>query len=674
MEQRFTGLRHKDKIKIKDLLVQGIVGVNTRERHVRQNILINLTMFHDVTAAATKDDVKHTINYSQVYKAVLAYTEDSHHYTLESLAFGIAEICCLQFDVSEVVVKVAKPCVLSLAHSPSVTIRRTREELLAQSNKRSSATPTKAGDERTETLKEKTKGEEKVKENDSEEKEEGAHVLEAFDQRSKERSSLEAPKKRTEEEMKHTAFIALGSNLSSREEYFLIALNKLREFAVVLCTSQLYETAPAYVLDQPSFLNAVCKVKVDCSADQLLRRLKRIESEMGRKESIRYGPRCIDLDILFYDDVHIHTEELTIPHSRLPERDFILGPLCDIAPDHMHPVLKKTVSQLLKELGTAHELRCTIPIRFDVHQTPEQRLAITSSSSSESNGDSICPRAKFWFWKERTYIMGILNITPDSFSDGGDHLSIEAALQRAKQMLVDGVDILDIGGQSTRPNATHLTAEEELDRVLPVIKAIRQTEELKDVPISVDTFYAEVAEESIKAGANIINDVSAGSFDEKMFAVAAKYQVPIVLMHMRGTPQTMMDKAEYDNVLEEVSSYLKARAQLAERSFGIPRWNIILDPGIGFAKKAQHSLTLLRRLKELKEKTNNYPILVGASRKGFIGGILQQAEPKKRGWGTAATSVAAVAGGANILRVHDVKEQRDVILVADAIYSPYLSF
>jgi len=448
----------------------------------------------------------------------------------------------------------------------------------------------------------------------------------------------------------HKVYLSLGSNLGKRDVNIYRALKALTEFCNIIATASLYETPPAYVLDQPHFLNSACLLETALGPEELLAKLKSIESTQGRKEGgIRYGPRCIDLDILLYDNIHIHTETLTIPHPRIPERDFVLGPLADIAPKYVHPVLKKTIAQLFQDLGTVSLTR-VLPV----------------PNKKEDAQSILLPLGK------RTYIMGILNVTPDSFSDGGDNLDAESALISAQKMVEAGVNIIDVGGQSTRPGAPYVPVEEELTRVLPVIKAIRENETTKNVLISIDTFSSQVAEEAILAGANIINDVSGGKIDEKILSVAYRHEVPVVLMHMRGTPSDMQSKENLKypkgKLLETVAQFLTERAEAAQRA-GIPRWHIILDPGIGFAKKPKHNLQLLRELKRLRNLTGeSYATLIGASKKKFIGIITSQDDPKERGWGTAATTTAAVSGGADLIRVHDVNEQRDVALVADAIF------
>ena len=270
-------------------------------------------------------------------------------------------------------------------------------------------------------------------------------------------------------------------------------------------------------------------------------------------------------------------------------------------------------------------------------------------------------RDRAFNWGERTYLMGILNVTPDSFSDGGEFNNVEAALSQAREMIVNGVDIIDIGGESTRPNAEAVSIEEELQRVIPVIERLRKE---SSIPISIDTTKAVVAQKAIAAGADIVNDISGATFDREMLSTVAKLNVPIILMHMRGNPKTMQSLTDYDDVVREVQEFLKTQVGKAI-ACGIKRSNIIIDPGIGFAKKAPQSLELLQRLNELKALS--LPMLVGVSRKSFMRPILHQDDAKQRVWGTAAACYGAIARGADILRVHDVAQMHDVCRVADAI-------
>lgn len=265
--------------------------------------------------------------------------------------------------------------------------------------------------------------------------------------------------------------------------------------------------------------------------------------------------------------------------------------------------------------------------------------------------------------------MAVLNLTPDSFSDGGQH-SLEATniVQTVQQMVEDGAHIIDIGGQSTRPYAQEISVEEEMARVIPAIQAIRQSG--LTVPISIDSYRAQVVKAAIEAGADIINDVSAGSLDSEMFSVAAKLKTPIILMHMRGNPETMNSLANYDgDLIEIVGRELSARVDEALRA-GIRRWNILLDPGLGFAKNSEHNLEILRRLADLRNQKglSGMPWVLGPSRKRFIGAVTGEAVARERTWGTASAATACVQGGADIVRVHDVAEMGKVVRMSDAIW------
>jgi len=271
-------------------------------------------------------------------------------------------------------------------------------------------------------------------------------------------------------------------------------------------------------------------------------------------------------------------------------------------------------------------------------------------------------RSRSFFWGKHTYLMGVLNVTPDSFSDGGDFNTLAAALAQARQMEAAGADIIDIGGQSTRPGAAQISLEEELDRVIPAIASLRQE---SDIPISVDTTRAAVAEAAISAGADIVNDISGGTFDPDLLAVAARCNAPLILMHIRGNPSTMQSLTNYSDLVAEICQFLDGQIAAAVKS-GVARSRIIIDPGIGFAKTYEQNLELLRRLPEFRRL--NAPLLVGPSRKSFIGHLLNQPDPKQRVWGTAAACCAAIAGQADILRVHDVLQMRDACRIADAIW------
>lgn len=265
---------------------------------------------------------------------------------------------------------------------------------------------------------------------------------------------------------------------------------------------------------------------------------------------------------------------------------------------------------------------------------------------------------------KRTLIMGILNVTPDSFYDGGRYASVESALERAREMVEGGADIIDVGGESSRPGSLPVGKDEELSRILPVIKAI--SDEM-DVPISVDTYRAEVAEEAIKAGAGMVNDITAMGSDENMAGIVREYGVPICLMHMKGTPQNMQKNPHYDDVMAEITKFLHERAEYAMAK-GIDEKNIILDPGIGFGKRTgegiEDNCEIIARLAELKSL--GFPVLVGASRKTFIGN-LSNTRVEERLEGSLGAEAMAIANGADILRVHDVKETKRMAMVVDRI-------
>jgi 2-amino-4-hydroxy-6-hydroxymethyldihydropteridine diphosphokinase / dihydropteroate synthase len=270
--------------------------------------------------------------------------------------------------------------------------------------------------------------------------------------------------------------------------------------------------------------------------------------------------------------------------------------------------------------------------------------------------------------------MAILNLTPDSFSDGGrtpptDPSRLTSAV---RDFISSGATIIDVGGESTRPGAISVSEQEELSRVIPAIRHIRTSiPETSKIAISIDTYRARVAAEACAAGADIINDVSAGMLDPEMLPTMARTGKSVILMHMRGDPTTMTKLAHYpDGVIPAVGSELLARVQAAQEA-GIRRWRIILDPGIGFAKTQPHDLTLLREAYKLRtciKGLDNFPWLVGASRKRFIGRITGVDKPSERIWGTAAATTASIAAGADIVRVHDVVEMSQVAKMADAIY------
>ena len=266
---------------------------------------------------------------------------------------------------------------------------------------------------------------------------------------------------------------------------------------------------------------------------------------------------------------------------------------------------------------------------------------------------------------EKPIIMGILNATPDSFSDGGKFLVTRDAVEAGISMFLDGADIVDIGGESTRPGASPVTAEEQLARVLPVITALKADSRFPEAAtISIDTCSARVAEESIAAGAEMVNDVTAGTGDPGMLPLLAEAGVPVVLMHMQGTPETMQADPHYHDVVSEVIDYLLNRIEAAKTA-GVPDGNIIIDPGIGFGKRREHNLSLLANLDRIVDL--GYPVLLGCSRKRFMGAICQEQQPRELLGATVATTALGVRQGVRLFRVHDVKANRQAADVAQAI-------
>ncbi len=261
---------------------------------------------------------------------------------------------------------------------------------------------------------------------------------------------------------------------------------------------------------------------------------------------------------------------------------------------------------------------------------------------------------------KRTLIMGILNVTPDSFYDGGRYNLTDKALKRAEEILQEGADFIDIGGESTRPGSEPITLEEEMDRVLPVIEKLKGF----PIPISIDTYKSKIAEEALKLGATIINDISGLTFDQRMVEVAAKYNSYVVIMHIKGTPKTMQMNPEYQDVVGEIKEFLEKQIDYAVNS-GLERAKLIIDPGIGFGKKLEHNLEILKEIDEFK--TLRVPIMIGHSRKSMIGHLLDNKPPEERLFGTLAISAYLIQNRIDILRVHDVRPNVELRKVLEAI-------
>ncbi|MCJ1445212.1 MAG: trifunctional dihydropteroate synthetase [Stictis urceolatum] len=407
-----------------------------------------------------------------------------------------------------------------------------------------------------------------------------------------------------------------------------------------------------YVEDQGAFVNGVCETHVgDMEPMELLSKVKAIEDKLGRRKTIDKGPRNIDLDILLKGNTTFSHPDLNVPHALMSEREFVLRPLSDLIPHATLPTSSSTVCSLLSSLPPSSPLSSLTP------------LTLTHHPSLKPLNPLIPTR--------RTHLMAILNLTPDSFSDGSQHSSSASYLLPLLQRLkAAGTTILDIGGQSTAPRAPEVSAPEELSRILPALKLIRSHTEFNDMVVSVDTYRASVARTAVQAGAEIVNDISGGTMDPDMLKTVAELGCSYILMHTRGTPETMARLTSYpEGLIPTIASELSSRLQAAEEA-GIRRWRIILDPGIGFAKTQSQNCEILRRLGELREwvELKGYPWVVGASRKRFIGKITGVEEPRERVWGTATAVSASVAGGADVVRVHDVEEMAKVVRMGDAIW------
>jgi dihydropteroate synthase len=264
-------------------------------------------------------------------------------------------------------------------------------------------------------------------------------------------------------------------------------------------------------------------------------------------------------------------------------------------------------------------------------------------------------------FSKKTYIMGVLNVTPDSFSDGGLYFDKSVAIKRAIQMVEDGADIIDIGGESTRPGAESIPIEEELRRTIPVIEALNR--EIK-VPVSIDTYKSQVAMAALDSGASMVNDISGLRFDPKMSEVVSEYKVPVVIMHIKGRPKDMQQNPVYEALIPEIMDYFRDSISVAKQ-LDISDDKIIIDPGIGFGKTPEHNLTIINNLREFTSLEK--PILIGPSRKAFLGKILGDVPVTDRLEGTAAAVAISIMNGANMIRVHDVKEMARVAKVADAV-------
>ncbi|GJJ16112.1 hypothetical protein Clacol_010391 [Clathrus columnatus] len=482
--------------------------------------------------------------------------------------------------------------------------------------------------------------------------------------------------------MDHIVAVAIGSNVGNRYDNIESALRYLEANTdvVKICdTSFLYESEPMYVLEQDRFLNCAILIETRLKPLELLAFLKQTEDIIGRTKTIRNGPRAVDLDIIFYDDLTFDNRklstdgsiegELIIPHFRVHEREFVLRPLMDIIPEFTHPLLKETVRVMYRNL-------------MDSNPSTLNKVLPFPSPRHTSIGPILWPLA------HKTYLMAAINATPDSFSLTKPSTK-ESAIEEGMLAVEHGADILDVGGYSTRPNATLVSAEEETNRVVPVIRGLRQSGLV--LPISVDTFRPIVLRAAVEAGANCLNDVAALSGDEsdttemdnnrceEMKTTVRELGIPIIMMHSRGALNASRHK-NYgpEGILQGVKNELGGKVTSALQS-GIRRWNLIIDPGFGFSKTVDGNLELLRRFRDITSSDVNggdirnpligFPTLAGISRKSFLGNLLQrETTPQDREWATGAAAIAAVQQGADIVRIHRVPEIRDMVRIADRVW------
>lgn len=426
--------------------------------------------------------------------------------------------------------------------------------------------------------------------------------------------------------------IALGANLpsiyGSPRETIKRAITEIAKHNIrVLYQSPIYLTAPVPISDQPWYHNAVIGVSTDQSPSDLLKTLQSIENNFGRVRAERNAPRVIDLDIVAYNDVVQNNEDLILPHPRMHERAFVLYPLRDIARNWVHPVSRKNINDLISH----------IPAGQDIKR------------------------------ETRPQIMGIVNVTPDSFSDGGEYASTDAAIAHGLQLIVEGADILDIGGESTRPTSIVISPDEEQSRILPVIEGLKNAGAL----ISVDTRNAATMRAAIKAGAGLINDISALTHDADSLNAVRESDCRICLMHMQGIPQTMQVNPQYGDVVQDVYHYLDERIQVCVAA-GIAKERLMIDVGIGFGKTLNHTIALLQNINKFHDL--GVDILLGVSRKSFIEKICERDIPAQdRLAGSLAALSTSCHDNVQIVRVHDVAATRqflDVVLAMGQKITP----
>lgn len=668
-----------DVLRISNLRLLTLLGVFTFERLRKQFVTIDLEL------PLVKDNL-HSPSHRDMIDSVVEYVENCNFKTVESLAESVAKVVSLdeyfkQCPELPIKVKIIKLNAITDTDGVGVSCQRTPKQLESFQllNKPVHNENTKNFDLPIFSNKLETKIDDRW----------------------------------------NKAFLAFGSNLGDRFKNIQLALDILKNNPRITVNqvSSLFESEPMYFTNQDLFMNGCIEISTNFKPLELLKVCKEVEyKELKRVKEIENGPRTIDLDIIMYlnadnEQVMLNDSELTIPHPRMLERSFVLEPLCElVAFDLIHPLtcepLTSHLSQIYAKGNLEDQLWKLIPLpsigghhRFLKFKTVEKLNDITERPTLVSQSPS--------------YMMCVLNATPDSFSDGNEFYHIvDKQLDRVQHMYDEGLKlhdsiIVDIGGCSTRPNSEQIEEEIELQRTIPLIQAIRDRKDWKQekIIISIDTYRSQVALKAIEAGADMINDISGGTFDASMFDVVAQHpEVSYVLSHTRGDISNMVHLAKYEdqeiesedgqskefvfyrrflpktgtNVIRSIAREMSDRYSCALQK-NVRRWQLVLDPGLGFAKNGKNNLQVIRHLPFLKNYckfTNddhyvnfrNLPVLMGPSRKSFVGKITNEPDASKRDFATGSVVTSCIGFGADIIRVHDYTDCSKAIKMADAVY------
>lgn len=434
-------------------------------------------------------------------------------------------------------------------------------------------------------------------------------------------------------------YIGLGANLDSSfgtpPQTLKHLIKTLPKYGIMVLKISRFFKNPAWPdPNDPAYTNACIEIETQYSPQDLMAQLLEIEEKYGRKRSVPNAPRPLDLDIIDYKGRCLDEENLTVPHKGMHERASVLLPLFDIAPNWQHPISKTPLYDLMDDLPDKDKSQ-TIPTSHIHH-----------------------------LFGNESVLMGILNVTPDSFHDGGAYNALDQSLVHAHEMIQEGAKIIDIGGESTRPGADIVPIDEEINRVVPVIKALSSDIKNQDITLSIDTRNAKTMEAALDAGATMINDVSALTHDPNSIDVAGAFDGPVCLMHMIKDPKSMQNKPTYKDVCTEVKETLSAHMTQCIKA-GIAPERLIIDPGIGFGKTLEHNLSLLKNIDLFHDL--GAPIMLGVSRKSFIEKICPNTPSQDRLPGSLSSSLYAYSKGVQIFRTHDVAETKQAFDVFSAI-------